>query len=1703
MSSRTLKHALVALAAAACNRSFELPKPLGPPGPGTLYGKIVVARPGHSTRGPAVGAEVRILGSSVATVAGADGNFLLAGIIQPTGTVLVRYDSTGSGTFDRQKLVPLEDVGAGPGRQISLGEVAVAENAVISGRVRLSDRESSPTGHGGTLVFVPAGPYSATTADDGSFSLAELPEGPVTLAFSRDGYAAVTLEALALRGGEEVTLREHLLTPQQKSASGLVKGRLVLEPAPTDSVGGDVAAFDAAGKSYPATLVSDGTFTIAALPPGVLQLAASRTGYLSARVSNVLVTAGDVTDVGLVALVSGTDAKPCSAGAACQPDDVCRAGVEACVAGSAVCASGAPRAAGSSCGAGHVCGADASCVACAAGAVCVPENPCHAGALACDSGAPVCVDSGVPIAAGTVCGAGKVCAPDGTCGLCADGGGCVVDGTCNLGAVTCSTGVARCVSLGLSQPSGSACGDGHVCASDGSCVACIAGGACTPANHCRVGVVDCATGGQRCVDTGKAVTAGTTCGTARVCDPSGSCVSCVSGADCPPGDPCHVGAVDCTSGTPVCGDTGKLRAVSYPCGSGQVCAGSGACVACVAGATCQSATPCRVGVVACDTGATVCAATSTLVAAGTACGAGSVCDPSGACNACVSGAACAPTNPCHVGAVGCGTGAPVCADSGAAVAAGLSCGTNLVCSAAGACVACAQGAACTPTNPCLAGALDCSSGGPVCVASTTNIADGSACGTKLVCKSGACVTCDATVACTVPGSCKVGATSCATGAPVCSNTTVNAVDGAACGTNLVCKSGACVASGMTVVSGDGQSGIVGQLLSPVVFRLLDGTGAAIAGDQLTLTSTGGAVLATTNSKTDTQGKVTVSVRLGAVVGTDTITAKSSGGFSAAATLTASDAAPGTALTIANLEHSSSTDGDGGPALAAHLSSPRFVARASDGTLYVTDGTSNVVRRIGPDGVISTFAGMINQNGFSGDGGLATSAKLNTPGGLALDETAKILYVADWGNHRVRAIDLTSGTISTYVGSGTTGTGGDGGPAASAQLSSPGQISIGPDGALYIAEGGYERIRRVDPKTTQITAYLGGAPCAGQPVEPYSCNNDVLGCTFAWDASGALWWQAAMCGDLTPGYGYRGIGKRATDGTVTLIAGGKSMSGPASGVTLPGSSLPSPFQLFFDAVGDLYLVERDSHRVRVVDAGTSRVSILAGTGSAGWSGDYGPAPNAQLSSPTGAALTSDGSLVIAEQGSYVVRRIAKIVPASSPVATLAVTGGAGQTPLVGQLAGTALSVLIADAQGTPIVGAVVKFRSVDGGGAVYTPVALTNGAGIASTFVRVGLAVGRARFEASAVDLIGRSLNGSPANIDLTAKAPAAGTIFTALDADHLEPGSIDGVPGAATAAHIGKPRGVAVASDGTMYVTDPDRQLVYKLTPAGDATVIAGQQNQSGFSGDGGPATQAQLSAPTGIAVSLDAKTVYVADYGNNRVRAIDVGSGLISTFAGGGNGGDGGPAANANLLYLTLVSVGPDGSVYATQYANTPTPVHRIDPTGLMTAFTGQGCGGPVGIYKCYYEGNAGCSVAFDAAGNAYVNGPVCGTSISGSFEGVIKKDATTGAWSVFAGRSGGSTADGTTLLNSGWPTSAPQVIANSDGSFLFLETDGAGVVRRWDPTNNLVTIAGTRNSAGGGGDYGPSALALLNQPSMLVRVPGGHVAIADSYNSALRIIW
>jgi len=300
-----LRSTLTLLCLFGCTGCLDLALPSlpPPPGPGTLQGTLVYSVPGRVGSRPAGGARVQLVNATIFTLADPDsGRFLLGGITERSGQVLVTFDSDNDGSVDRQKVIDFETVKAGPGRDVELGEVSLGRNATLSGTVTLADRPAG-TGQAGTTAFVPGSSFLTATADDGSFMLDGLPEGLVRLSFFRVGYGLETRE-LELASGQEsrvapVSLKA--LPPGPQPTSSLA-GQVRLDTGEPVSGAEVRAAVD--GKVTSSLTDDDGRFTLQSLSYGVYQLGVEKNEITSLRLSNVFV-GPEANDVGVLTVALG------------------------------------------------------------------------------------------------------------------------------------------------------------------------------------------------------------------------------------------------------------------------------------------------------------------------------------------------------------------------------------------------------------------------------------------------------------------------------------------------------------------------------------------------------------------------------------------------------------------------------------------------------------------------------------------------------------------------------------------------------------------------------------------------------------------------------------------------------------------------------------------------------------------------------------------------------------------------------------------------------------------------------------------------------------------------------------------------------------------------------------------------------------------------------------------------------------------------------------------------------------------------------------------------------------------------------------------------------------------------------------------------------------------------------------------------------
>jgi sugar lactone lactonase YvrE len=321
-----------------------------------------------------------------------------------------------------------------------------------------------------------------------------------------------------------------------------------------------------------------------------------------------------------------------------------------------------------------------------------------------------------------------------------------------------------------------------------------------------------------------------------------------------------------------------------------------------------------------------------------------------------------------------------------------------------------------------------------------------------------------------------------------------------------------------------------------------------------------------------------------------------------------------------------SEGDNGPATQAQLNQPFGLALDSSGNLYIADQINNRVRKLTPDGNLSTIAGN-GKASYSGDGGPATDAALNHPCGIAIDSAGN-LYIADTANNSIRKV-TSAGTISTFAGTGQIGNTGDGGEASKALLDHPIGLALDSQGKLYIADTGNNRVRVVSTDG-KIDAFAGNGT-AGSDGDGGAAKDARLNRpqgVFV-DSAGVVY--------IADTFNHR-IRKVDTDGTITTVAGVGTPGDSGDGGPATKAELRYPKSVVKDAAGNLIIVDSFNARVRVVTPG-GIIQTIAGDGFQGYAGDDGPAAKARFRFPSGIVVDSQGRLFITDTQNNRVRMLA--------------------------------------------------------------------------------------------------------------------------------------------------------------------------------------------------------------------------------------------------------------------------------------------------------------------------------------------------------------------------------------------------------------------------------------------------------------------------------
>lgn len=650
-------------------------------------------------------------------------------------------------------------------------------------------------------------------------------------------------------------------------------------------------------------------------------------------------------------------------------------------------------------------------------------------------------------------------------------------------------------------------------------------------------------------------------------------------------------------------------------------------------------------------------------------------------------------------------------------------------------------------------------------------------------------------------------------------------------------------------------------------------------------------------------------------------------------------------------------GDSGQAVQAELYAPTGLAVDTAGNLYIADANNHRIRKVSSTGVITTIAGT-GTAGFSGDNGPAAAAQVNHPEGVTADASGNI-YIADTYNNRIRMIDA-AGNITTIAGTGTAGYSGNGIPATQATLNGPTSVAIDATGNLFIADFNNSAVRKVDLTGTmsQVAGSGtggfsgdGGPATSAQLSQPYALTLDAAGNLYITDTgnnrirkintSGAISTMAgaglssppnnngpALQANLDKPVGIardasgnfyvsemmsHTIRKISSTGIITAFAGTGTAAFAGDGGPADSAKLSSPHAIVSDALGNLWIADTGNNRIRKIGANDT-IATVAGTGTSSFAGDGGPAMGAQFNKPSGMAIDKNGSLHIADAANHRIRKITQ----AGTVSTVAGSGVQGMAGDGGSAVAAALnqpSSIVFDTTGNLFIADAGnnRIRKVDTNG-IITTVAGTGAAGYAGDG---GPALSaKLNFPAGiAVDKAGNMFIADTYN-NRVRYIDSSGDIY------NLAGSGVFGFSGEGTSAIYAKmkhPLGVTVDTAGNIYITDTGNNCVRKVESNGLIYTVAGTGGSFGFMGDGGAATDALFDQPASTMLD-QAGNMYIADAGNNRIRKVNT-SGTVNTIAGsslaGMFGGDGGPAVQAKLNQPYATALESGGNLYISDHDN------------------------------------------------------------------------------------------------------------------------------------------------------------------------------------------
>ncbi len=614
----------------------------------------------------------------------------------------------------------------------------------------------------------------------------------------------------------------------------------------------------------------------------------------------------------------------------------------------------------------------------------------------------------------------------------------------------------------------------------------------------------------------------------------------------------------------------------------------------------------------------------------------------------------------------------------------------------------------------------------------------------------------------------------------------------------------------------------------------------------------------------------------------------------------------TFVTIAGVPESGPGRLDG-PGPVARLRSPQGIACDASGNIYVADTFNHTIRKILPNGMVSTLAGLGGQAGTND--GVGVFARFNTPTDLVLDGSGN-LFVADFNNHTIRKI-TPAGVVTTYAG----GAGVQGvanGTAALARFNRPSSVAIDSSNNIYVADTYNHAIRKITPGGLVTTL-------AGRPQVAGALNGVGVNARFFYPFGVAV----DLNDNIYVADTYNQVIRKVTPaGVVSTLAGTFGQVGGDDGNSTTGK-FSFPLGVRTDAAGNVYVADYEGATIRKVSPNGDVLTLAGSWGNSGTAD--GTNSTARFNHPAAVALDGNTNIYVAD---FLNHSIRKLTPQG------VVTTIAGHARDLGAADGVAINArfnfpsdVAVDAAKNVYVADVNNhtIRKITPAGIVTT---LAGSAGNSGTNNGTG---GDARFNRPigiAIDATGSNLYVTDSD-NYTIRKVTTNGVVTALAG---LPGTSGTNDGTGDVARFNRPYGIAVGPSGDLYIGDTGNHTVRKVTLGGTVTTVAGIPGVIGS--DNGPSNAAKFNFPEGV--DLDAAgNIYVVDDGNSVIRKITP-AGDVSTFAGvvTNTGSADGIGTAAKFSFPFGIAVDQNGNVYVGDTVNQA--IRKITPAGVVTTIAG-----------------------------------------------------------------------------------------------------------------------------------------------------------------------